>query len=121
MNVYSVTNANGELLSKLEVNELLKEMGISDDAIKTGTEEAIEEYAKSNNVDLTQLTDLALKEGATVSGSADKSKEDYANSLELLGIPADVVSKGDDAVQAYATQNGIILPRSIGTQLNVES
>jgi len=121
MNVYSVTNANGEFLSKFEVEELLKQIGISDDAIETGTEDAIEQDSTTNGIDLTQITDLALKQGAEVKGSADTVKKDFEAELESLGIPIETIAQGQDAVEAYASQNGITLPPPpSGTQLNIQ-
>lgn len=122
MDVYNVTNASGETLSKWDVNIMLEDLGISDEAIEEGTEDAIEADAEKNHIDLTQLTDMAKAQGDNdVSGSADTAKTDYDNQLKALGVPADVVSKGPAAVQAYAEKNGINLPPSNGTTLNFKS
>lgn len=121
MNVYSITDASGEALSTLEVNELLEEIGISSDAIKDGTEAAIEKDAESHHIDLTLLPELAKKEfKGNVGGSADSSKQDYQTQLQALGIPDAIIAKGNDAIQDYASKNGIILPPSSGTALNLK-
>lgn len=122
MDVYSVTNASGETLSKWDVNEMLEELGISDEAIQEGTEDAIEQDADKNHIDLTQLTDMAKAQGGNdVNGSADTAKSDYDSQLKSLGVPADVVAKGPEAVQTYAVKHGITLPPSNGTNLNLKS
>lgn len=118
MDIYALTNAKGETLSKDEVNDLLGDIGISDDAIKAGTDSAIEEDADENKINLDQLTDLAKAKGADIKGAADKSKEDYNRNLQTLGIPADIIAKGQPAIQAYAAQNNIRLPESTGSTLN---
>lgn len=118
MDIYSLTNAKGETLSKDEVNELLGDIGISDDAINAGISSAIEENADENNIDLNQLTDLAKNKGTDIKGAADKSKEDYNRTLQTLGIPADIIAQGQPAVQAYAAQNNIRIPESTGATLN---
>jgi hypothetical protein len=119
MDVYALTNASGETLSKDEINDLLKEIGVSDEAIKEGTEDAIEEDAQSSGINLNQLGDIAKKED--VSGSSNKAKEDYDAQLKLLGIPDNVAQEGDVAVQEYASKNHITLPEATGTQLNINS
>lgn len=121
MDVYNVTNASGQTLSTSEVEEILKDIGISDDAIATGTEEAIEAYADENNIDLSKVESMAKEQGNDVSGSADTAKQDYEMQLKSLGIPYSVISKGNDAIQSYAAKNGITLPPANGTQLNVVS
>lgn len=122
MDVYNITNASGETLSKWDIDKMLEDIGISDDAIETGTEDAIEADAEKNHIDLTQLTDMAKAQGGNeVNGSADTAKTDYDNQLKALGVPADVVAKGPEAVQAYAAKNGITLPPSNGTTLNFKS
>lgn len=120
MDVYSVTNEQGNKLSKDEVNQILSEIGISDDAIKKGTESAIEADALENNVNLNQVAEEALKTGEVVKGSSDSLKQDYDQQLAVIGIPQNIIDKGDDAVKAYAVQNSISLPPASGTQLNVK-
>ena len=122
MDIYNITNASGQTLSRLEVEELLKELGISDDAIKEGTSNAIEEDAQKQNITNLdgKLTELAAK-GGEVQGSSDTAKEDYNTQLKTLGIPDSIIEKGNDAVKTYADKNGITLPLSSGTSLNVKS
>jgi len=110
MNVYALTDANGEILSKLEIDELLKEIGISDEAIEEGTEDAIEKDAQTNDINLNRLTALASKQGNEVSGAAEKAKDDFESELKSLGIPLQKISEGKEAVEAYAKANGIKLP-----------
>lgn len=124
MDIYSITNASGEMLSKIEVEELLKEMGISEDAILEGTTEAIEEDAQNQGITNfdEQLADMAKQIGAKeLNGSADKSKENYKAQLIALGIPSDIIDKGESAIKAYAAKNGIKLPNSKGINLNIKS
>lgn len=122
MNVYSITDGSGQMLSKLEVDELLHELGISDDAITEGTDDAIEKDAAKNKIDLTQLNNMAKEEyGDKVNGSADSAKQDFQSQLKALGIPDSVIIQGNKAVQAYAVQNGITLPSKSGTSLNFKS
>lgn len=124
MDIYSVTNASGETLSRSDVDELLKEIGISDEAIQTGTDTAIEADATKQGIkDLdTQLLALAQKGGTEVKGSADTVKKDFETKLESLGIPKEIIEKGKDAVIAYAAQNNIKLPEPpSGATLNFVS
>lgn len=122
MNIYNITDASGDILSKYDINEMLEDIGISKEAIEEGTSEAIEADAEKNHIDLTKLLDIANKHGCSeVNGSSDTAKADYENQLKTLGIPADVIAKGNDAIQAYAAKNGIKLPSSNGTQLNLVS
>lgn len=118
MDIYALTNAKGEAISKGDIDDLLEDIGISDDAIKKGTNDAIEEDAEKNNIDLNQLKDLAKGKDANLSGAADKSKEDYNRTLQTLGIPADIIAQGQPAIQAYAAQHNIRLPESTGSTLN---
>ena len=122
MDIYNVTNASGQTLSRLEVEELLQELGISDDAIRDGTSDAIEADAQKQNITNfdKKLTELAAK-GGEVKGSSDTAKEDYNTQLIALGIPDAIIAKGSDAVKTYADANGIKLPLSSGTSLNFKS
>lgn len=120
MNIYGITDAEGQTLSRNEIDDMLKGMGISEEAIKTGTDDAIEEDAKKQgitNLDF-QLTDMVNQKG--INGSSDTAKPDYEKQLSTMGIPSDVVAKGQEAIQAYATQFGIILPQANGTFLNMK-
>lgn len=122
MNVYALTDANGDILSKLEINDLLKELGISDKAIEEGTEDAIEKDAKKNDINLNQLTDLASKQGNEVNGAAEKAKDDFESELKALGIPLQTIDEGKEAVEAYSQANGIKLPQPpTGAQFNALS
>lgn len=122
MNIYNITDASGDILSKYDINEMLEDLGISKEAIDEDTSEAIEADAEKNHIDLTKLINMASEHGNNeVSGSADTAKVDYENQLATLGIPVDVIAKGNDAIQAYALKNGIKLPSSNGTQLNLVS
>jgi len=109
MNVYGVTNAMGETLSKLEIDEMLQDLGISEEAIKDGTSSAIEQDAELNKIDLKQLTYLAQEIGASELTGTDPQK-DFNKELATLGVPADVIYQGKSAVDAYAAKNGIKLP-----------
>lgn len=122
MDVYSVTNAFGEILNKNEVEELLKEIGISSDAITEGTSEAIEADAQDQGIINFEerLTNMAKKTGLTVNGAADKSAEDYQSQLISLGIPNSVIEQGENAIREYASKQGIKLPAATGTNLNIK-
>ena len=111
MNVYGVTNSMGETLSKIEIDEMLQDLGISEAAIKDGSSSAIEKDAEVNKIDLRELTDLAKKEGSSELTGADP-KEDFKKELASLGVPADVVAQGKPAVDAYAAKNGVKLPKT---------
>lgn len=123
MDIYALTDAAGNVLDRNQINDLLEEIGISQTVIDEGSSEAVEEYATKNKIDLTQLPEMAKKETDNkVSGSAGQAKGDYEAQLKALGIPDDVVKQGNDAVVAYAEQNGIQLPKNtVGTQLNLQS
>lgn len=122
MNIYGITDATGQMLSKLEVDELLHELGISDDAITEGTDEAIQSDAAKNKIDLTQLSYMAKEEYSNkVNGSADSAKQDFQNQLKALGIPESIIIQGSTAIQTYATQKGIKLPAKSGISLNFKS
>jgi len=109
MNVYGVTNAMGSTLTKTEIDDILKDLGISEEAIKDGSSSAIEKDAETNKIDLTQLTYLAKEQGASELNGADP-KEDFEKELTSLGVPTDVIFQGKSAVEAYAATNGIQLP-----------
>lgn len=124
MDFYGVTNAEGQTLSRVDINEMLEEIGISSEAIQAGTDDAILADAQQQgitNLD-EQLMTLAKEGGGNeVKGSSDTAKQDYETQLKALGIPSDVVTKGQDAIQAYAAQNNIKLPQASGSQFNIVS
>lgn len=124
MDFYGVTNADGKMLSKDDINEMLEEIGISSDAIEDGSDSAIETDAqKLGIVNLDeQLTNLARGDGGKeIKGAGDTAKQDYETQLQTLGIPSDILIKGPNEVQAYAAQNNIRLPQASGAQFNIVS
>ena len=124
MNISSLTNEFGQSLSRYDVEDKLKDLGIPDDVIAQG-ESAIEDYAFKNSIDLALLQPELNEKAAPppLSGSNDKIKTDYESQLKALGVPSSVVAKGKAAVEAYALNKGISLPRhpSSGTALNFKS
>lgn len=119
MNIFGVTNAAGQTLSRWDINDILEEIGISEDAIKDGSSTAIEKDANKNKIDLTQLTILAKQQGTELNGTDDKAKEEFDTRLKNLGIPDNIVEKGKEAVDAYAAEHNIKLPDPpSGTQMN---
>lgn len=122
MNVYAVTDANGDSLSKSEIDNLLKEIGISAEAIEDGSSDAIEQDAEKNDINLNQLTSLASKQGTEVNGATEKAKDEFESELKALGIPLQTIDEGKEAVEAYAKTNGITLPQPpSGAQFNALS
>lgn len=122
MDFYGVTNAEGQTLSKIDINEMLQEIGISSEAIEAGTDDAILADAQQHGITNLDEQLMALaKEGKEVKGSSDTAKQDYETQLKALGIPSDVVTKGQDAIQAFAAQNNIKLPPASGSQFNIVS
>lgn len=120
MDIYALTNDKNEYLSKEEINAMLKEIGISDEAIQKGDSEAIEADAEKNNIDLDELSTMAKDQGKEISGSGDTAKADYEQDLKTRGIPSDVIAQGQASVQAYADRLGIRLPEATGTSLNLQ-
>lgn len=123
MNIYGITDAQGQVLSILDINEMLKDLGISEDAINKGTD-AIEQEAQADGIkDLEKsLKDMVAAKDPTVKGSGDKIKGDFEKELEALGVPKEVVQQGKEAVEAYAAQNNIKLPKPpSGIELNLMS
>lgn len=110
MNIYSITNAEGQTLNIYDVNKKLEDLGIPDDIIEQG-EAAIEDYASDNNIDLSVLqVEVKKSDKNGLSGSDKYAKEDFNAKLEASGIPFDVIEQGKDAVIAYADKNNITLP-----------
>lgn len=119
MNIYAITDASGNSVDKYEIDQKLEDLGIPEDVIQEG-ESSIQQYADAQGIDLGQVqTDEAKK--TSMAGSSVTAKEDYSNNLKTLGIPEDVISQGQNAIQIYAEQNGIKLPQSKGTQMNLLS
>lgn len=123
MSIYAITNAEGQTLDKWDINKKLEDLGIPEDIIQQG-EKAIDDYAEDNGIDLSQLQ-VKLEDKTSkpsLSGANDKNKEEFEAQLEALGIPKETIEKGKEAVEAYAAQNGIILPQPPnGTQINIKS
>lgn len=123
MSIYAITNAEGQTLDKWDINKKLEDLGIPEDIIQQG-EKAIDDYAEDNGIDLSQLQ-VKLEDKTSkpsLSGANDKNKEEFEAQLEALGIPKETIEKGKEAVEAYAEQNGIILPQPPnGTQINIKS
>lgn len=120
MDIYSITNEKGEFLSKDEINEMLGKIGISDQAIESGDQDAIEADAKQNNIDLNRLQTIAKTPENELNGSADTAKQDYERELKTRGIPNDIIAQGQAAIQAYADKMNIRLPENSGTTLNLQ-
>jgi len=119
MDIYSITNSEGEKLSKTEINDMLQDLGISDDAIKQGTSDAVEEDAEKQGItNLDAQVEAKVKKDG-ISGASDSAKKDYESELKADGVPDDVIKKGSAAVQEYAQQNAINLPKATGTTLNL--
>lgn len=121
MDIYAITNDKNEFLSKDEVNEMLRNMGISDTTIEQGDEDAIEAEAKQNNIDLSKLQTIARTQDRELNGSADTAKQDYERDLKTRGIPNEIIAQGQAAVQAFADKSGIRLPEFTGATLNIQS
>lgn len=121
MNVYAITNAQGETYNTYDVNKKLKDLGIPDEIIEQG-EDAIENYAQENSITLPTSDEQEQKETPEVKGAGDTAKQDYETQLEALGVPKETIAKGDDAVQQFAEANNINLPASsTGTKFNLMS
>lgn len=123
MNIYALTDAQGNSLSIVDINDMLKDLGISEDAIKKG-EAAIEQEAQQDGIkDIEQsLKDMVAAKDATIKGSGDNAKEDFEFKLEAFGVPKEVVMQGKEAVESYAAQHNITLPKApSGTELNLLS
>jgi len=119
MDIYGITNELGESLSRTELIEKLRDMGISDEAINSGDSNAIMQDAESKGISSANLqAELEPK----IVGAGDSVQADYQASLKAKGIPDGVISQGKDAVQAYAAQYGVPLPQSpAGANLNLKS
>ena len=114
MEIYSITSEQGESYTKSEINDMLKEIGISDDAISQGTDDAIEQAAQKLGI-----TDITKQLTEKIKGSSGTAKEDYSTQLEAQGVPTDIIKQGQAAVEKYAEENNINLPKSKGTNLNL--
>ena len=120
MNIFGVTNAEGQTLSRWDINDILEEMGISEEAIKDGSSAAIENDATKNKIDLTQLSFLAKQHGSELNGTDGKAKEEFDTRLKNLGIPDKIIQQGQKAISAYAGQHKIILPEPpSGSNMNL--
>lgn len=122
MEIYAITSARGNDLSDFEINKELKELGIPQETIEEG-ETAIKDYAFQNNINLEVLQpkEEDLKRNG-LKGSSASIKEDYQAQLESLGIPTTVITKGSEAITAYAEKKGISVPNApkTGTTLNLQ-
>ena len=119
MDIYAITNELGESLSRSEIVEKLADMGISDEAIRSGDSNAIMEDAASKGIGSQALQD-ALE--PTINGSGDNIQADYQSELKSKGLPENVIAQGQSAMQAFAMQNGIELPPPpSGAKLNIKS
>jgi len=120
MNVYAISNSQGDVYGKYEINNRLEKLGIPTDVIAKG-EAAIEEYASENQITLPSSDPKEVKAPQPkIAGSAGKNKEEFEAKLLALGIPQATVEQGKDAVVQYAAQNNIQLPAppTKGSQLN---
>jgi hypothetical protein len=116
-NVYELRNASGNTLNYWTVVGMLKDSGISGEAISKGTS-AVEKDAERKGVNLNQFTFIALQQGKVEEKTNGNKQKGRDMDLAALGIPMEVVAQGEQAVQAYAAQNGITLPHN-NSQLNL--
>src|SRR5574344_859994 len=119
MNVYAITNAQGETYSTYDVNKKLEDAGIPDEVIERG-EDAIETYAQENGITLPTSEKQEEKPQPKLNGSGDSAKTDYMWQLKAAGIPESIISQGNSSVQQYAQEHNIVIPtNSTGTNFNL--
>lgn len=121
MNVFSISNSQGQNYDKYDVKKKLEDSGIPENVIAQG-ETAVENYASAHGITLPTSDQQKPKTVPNkVNGSMGKNKEEFEAKLEALGIPPEIIKQGKDAVKQYAAQHNIQLPehQKHGTHLNL--
>lgn len=116
--------STGEKMNRYEIEEKLANLGIPDDIIDQGPD-AVKQYADENNINLSSIQPPEKhdsKPSPEIKGAGDSVKKDFEAKLEALGIPKKTIEKGKEAVETYAKQNNIKLPKPpSGAKLNFNS
>jgi len=122
MNIYAISNSQGQSYGTLDVNKKLKDAGIPDETIQKG-ETAIQAYAYEHHIDLpTSDQQEKTKQPQTVGlAKGGDHKAEMDSQLEALGVPTETIAQGKEAVQQYASANNIQLPQppQRGANLNL--
>lgn len=118
-----------------DINKQLKNLGIPAEVVAQGPA-AVKAYADAHNIDLSSIQPPSNNDSgspssaSTTSTDSDKhvgkNKSEIESELKALGVPADVVAKGPDAVKDYASSNNIDLSslhppkHHVGSKLNIQ-
>ncbi len=120
-----VFGENGNKMEKPSLEEITKEfesLGIPAEVVEQGPQ-AVKEYAEANGIDIPQGP--SKDEAKGVEGEPKEPPAEMKQELEALGVPADVISQGKEAVMQYAQENGITLPKpseppqEVGSRLDI--
>lgn len=136
---YSVSRHSSNRSSNHDdINKQLKNLHIPADVVAKGPD-AVKAYADANNIDLSSvqppsINDFGSASSTSSTGSvkhegkhAGKNKAEIESELKALGIPANIVAKGPDAVKDYASSNNIDLSslqppkHNVGSKLNLQA
>lgn len=107
-----VSSSSHRRASKTEIETRLKALGIPADVFAQGPD-AVKKYAAEHNIDLSSLEPPKKddNEGLQTKGFDNNKKQEFEAKLEALGIPKETVAKGKEAVETYARENNISLPK----------
>lgn len=134
---HSSNRSSNHSSSHDDINKQLKNLGIPAEVVAQGPA-AVKAYADAHNIDLSSVQPPSNNDsGSTSSASTStsstdsgkhvgKNKSEIESELKALGVPADVVAKGPDAVKDYASSNNIDLSalqppkHHVGSKLNIQ-
>lgn len=108
------SNSSHKLVSKSDIEAKLKALGVPAEVIAQGPD-AVKKYASEHNIDLSSIQPPKREKNeensdSSVKGSKGNKKQEFEAKLEALGIPADTIKQGKEAVEKYAKENNITLP-----------
>lgn len=122
MNIYAISNSQGQAYSTLDVNKKLEDAGIPDEVIQKG-DDAVQAYAYEHHITLPTSDEQQKTEQPKTVGlkKGGDHKAEMEAKLEALGIPKETIAQGKEAVQQYAAANNIELPAppARGAHLNL--
>ncbi len=110
--------ANGN--SQQDVSGKFKNMGVTSAAASQDTESTLFE-GQSQRPEGPPPNDGSRPEPPQGGGNEDQAPPELQAKLTSLGVPADVISQGREAVMSYCQENNITMPEppDRGSKLNV--